>query len=68
MIPRTNRLVGDSPKEPSGFNERAKPERGSEEKLPAPATGYVNERLSAEASLRSFYYKTIPKNHVNGSR
>lgn len=66
MIPRTNRLVGDSPKDPSGFKERVK-----EIKKPHEVTaagGYVNERLSAEAAVRAFYSKTIPANYIKDAR
>ena len=66
MYFRTNRLIGDSPKDPSGFTERVKeikkPETVAERK------GYVNERMVAEAAVRAFYSKTIPNNHIDGTR
>lgn len=66
MYYRTNRLIGDSPKDPSGFTERVKDIKKPETVVNR--DGYVGERMVAEAAIRTFYSKTIPINHIDGTR
>ena len=66
MYYRTNRLIGDSPKDPSGFTERVKEIKKPETE--AKRDGYVGERMTAESAVLTFYSKTIPINHVDGTR
>ena len=66
MYYRTNRLIGDSPKDPSGFTERVKEIKKPETEVKR--DGYVGERMAAESTVRAFYSKTIPINHIDGTR
>lgn len=65
-IPGTNRLQGDSPADPKGFTETKKVLKAGVGV--AQGSGYVNERMAAEARLRNDYARTIPTNHIDGAR
>ena len=65
-IPGSNRLQGDSPADAKGFTETKKEIKVN---VTDPVgTGYVNERMAAEARLRNDYARTIPVNHIDGAR
>lgn len=67
MLPGSNRLPrGSSVADKGGFTETGK-KMNVVVGTPV-GTGYVNERMAAEARLRNDYARTIPINHVDGSR
>ena len=63
---RTNRLIGDSPKDKPGFSETPKPDIGSKFKQSVDYTGFVGERMTAEKEQRKLRLDDITKSNLLG--
>jgi hypothetical protein len=62
---RTNRLIGDSPKEQAGFKEIEKNNIGYRPAL-TKDDGFVGERMTAEAYQRVLRYSELRKTNLQG--
>jgi hypothetical protein len=65
---RTNRLIGDSPKDKPGFSETVKSSIGYNSPITPVETGFIGERITAENKLINLQYGYILKSNLLGGR
>lgn len=63
---RTNRLLGDSPKDRPGFKEVEKTINGYTPSDMVNASGFIQERTTAESHQRKLSYNDVKKTNIQG--